>query len=213
MALEKNAARPGGKSAKTGQVRIIGGQFRRTVLPVPPVEGLRPSPDRVRETLFNWLGQTLPAIHVLDAFAGTGALGFEAVSRGAAQVDFFEIHPLLCRHLKESAKLLQTRSEATLNLQIYATDVIKALNQVQNAPMFLYDLILLDPPFGSDKLAQAMPLCVSRLAQGGMLYVEWQNSLETDAVLSQLVLSLNLEVYRADRAGQVHFHLLRRADT
>ena len=212
MVLEKNAARKGGKSVKTGQVRIIGGQFRRTVLPVPPVEGLRPSPDRVRETLFNWLGQNLPAIRVLDAFAGTGALGFEALSRGAAQVDFFEIHPLLSKQLKDSAKMLQTRSQTPLNLQIYATDVIKGLNQVQNAPMFLYDLILLDPPFGSDKLAQALPLCASRLAQGGMLYVEWQNPLETDAALSELMLSLNLEVYRADRAGQVYFHLLHRAD-
>jgi len=213
LALETNGTRQGAKVTKTGQVRIIGGEFRRTVLPVPPVEGLRPSPDRVRETLFNWLGQTLPAIRVLDAFAGTGVLGFEAASRGAASVDFFEIHPLLCRQLKDSAKLLQTRSKATLNLQIFSTDVIKGLNKVQNTPMFLYDLILLDPPFGSDKLAQALPVCVSRLAPGGMMYVEWHLSVETDAVLSELMLSLKLEVYRADRAGQVYFHLLRRSGT
>ena len=213
MVLETNGARKGTPSMKKGQVRIIGGQFRRTVLPVPPVEGLRPSPDRVRETLFNWLGQTLESVCVLDAFAGTGALGFEALSRGAARVDFFEIHPQLCKQLKDSAKLLQMRSETPLNVQIYATDVIKGLKRVQNTPVFLYDLILLDPPFGSDKLAQALPLCVSRLAAGGVLYVEWQNSLENDAVLSQLMLSLKMELYRADRAGQVHFHLFRRTDT
>ncbi len=127
-----------------GEVRIIGGQFRRSKLSVPDRPGLRPTPDRVRETLFNWLGQDLGGWHCLDAFAGTGALGLEAASRGAHRVLMVEQDPTLVRGIQAAAERLQAGA-----VTVQRGDGLAVMRQ--QAPATL-DLILLDPPFASDLL-------------------------------------------------------------
>lgn len=128
-----------------GEIRIIGGAWKRTRLPVAQRPGLRPTPDRVRETLFNWLGQDLSGWRCLDAFAGTGALGFEAASRGAASVQLVESDAALVAQLHT----LQQRLQATA-MRVQRGDGVAALKQAAPASL---DLVLLDPPFDSDFLA------------------------------------------------------------
>jgi 16S rRNA (guanine(966)-N(2))-methyltransferase RsmD len=200
--------KPAGKPA--GQIRIIGGQLRRSVLPVADVPGLRPSPDRVRETLFNWLGQSLAPVSVLDAFAGSGVLGFEALSRGAARVDFHETHPQALQQLRLCADVLLQRLGRPATVQVSGQDVCLALHRLQQNAGFRYDLVLLDPPFASDWLSKVLPLAVACLSDEGVVYVEWHCHLEDDAALVALVNDLGLDLHRAQRAGQVHYHLLRR---
>src|SRR5690606_15663577 len=122
-------------------VRIIGGQWKRTRLPVAQRPGLRPTPDRVRETLFNWLGQDLAGWRCLDAFAGTGALGLEAASRGAAAVQLVEQDPALVAQLSLLCQRLQASA-----VQVRRGDGVAALRQYAPASL---DLVLLDPPFDS----------------------------------------------------------------
>src|SRR5215207_9409214 len=121
------------------QVRIIGGRWKRTLLPVADKPGLRPTPDRVRVTLFNWLGQTLDGWRCLDAFAGSGALGFEAASRGAAEVVLLERDPALVAQL--SASKVRLGAEA---IRIERSD---ALQWMARASPDAFELVLLDPPF------------------------------------------------------------------
>lgn len=193
-----------------GQVRIIGGDLRRSVVPVIDVPGLRPSPDRVRETLFNWLGQQLPPIAVLDAFAGTGALGLEALSRGAARVDWHETHPVAYRQLQSTVGLLSARLSRPVQAQVSNEDVCTALMRFQKNAGFRYDLVLLDPPFSSPWLARVLPLVVPVLSETGAIYIEWQSHLLEDATVGAQLTGLGLKIDRAQRAGQVHYHLLRR---
>src|SRR5688500_17644300 len=145
-------------------VRIIGGQWKRTKLPVPDKPGLRPTPDRVRETLFNWLGQDLTGWRCLDAFAGSGALGFEAASRGAAQVVLVERDPALVKSLRASQQRLGAAA-----LRVEASD---GLAFMRRAPPSSFELVFLAPPFdaGLDTpaLAAAAPLPVP----DGFVYLE-----------------------------------------
>ena len=182
-----------------GQVRIIGGQWRRRLLPVPSgkgmPEGLRPTPDRVRETLFNWLGQDLGGWKCLDLCAGTGALGFEAASRGAAVVRMVEQHAGLVRHLQEQARLLQATAVAVR--QGDARAVLAGGGE-------RYDLVLLDPPYASDWYADAVRLAQQAVADEGYLYLEaGREWTEADLLL------LGWQRVRHLKAGQVHAHLLR----
>lgn len=124
---------------------------------------MRPTPDRVRETLFNWLGQTLDGRRCLDLFAGSGALGFEAASRGAAEVIMVERNRLVYRSLQENVKKLEFP-----NISLRNEDGLEFVLQ-QNRP---FDIIFLDPPFQSDYLAQLLPLLTAKLTQDGMVYVE-----------------------------------------
>lgn len=145
MAKDKPAAAaPKG----AGEIRIIGGAWKRTRLPVAQRPGLRPTPDRVRETLFNWLGQDLSGWRCLDAFAGTGALGFEAASRGAASVQMVESDAALVAQLHT----LQQRLQATA-MRVQRGDGVAALKQAAPASL---DLVLLDPPFDSDFFTPAL---------------------------------------------------------
>jgi len=175
-------------------VRIIGGQWKRSKLPVADRPGLRPTPDRVRETLFNWLGQDLSGWRCLDAFAGSGALGFAAASRGAAQVLLVERDPELVRSLLETAQRLNATT-----LRIERAEAIAWMRRA--APRSL-ELVLLDPPFDAgldaDALAAALPL----VADGGFVYVE---SRQAPAAAPP-----GWTVHRDGRAGAVRFHLLRR---
>ncbi len=190
----RGASRP--RSSKPGaepprEVRIVGGQWKRSKLPVLDREGLRPTPDRVRETLFNWLGQRLDGWRVLDAFAGTGALGFEAASRGASSVTCLERDPALIKAML-SAKARLVGSDA---LRIETSD---ALSWMARAARRSFDLVLLDPPFGDRLHAQAITRATPLLADGGRLYVE---AAERLAPPDGLVEQRHLE------AGRVHAHL------
>ena len=180
---------------KPHEVRLIGGALRRSKLPVPDRPGLRPSPDRVRETLFNWLGQDLTGWRCLDAFAGSGALGFEAASRGAAEVLLLERDAALVRSLRASAQRLKVDT-----LRVEAAD---ALAWMQRATGPGFDLVLLDPPFGSDLAERALPLALPLVCPGGFVYLEAAAALAAPPA--------GWTLHRQGRAGAVHFHLLQRA--
>ena len=195
-------AKPGPKSAPkpaaargAGEVRIIGGQWKRTRLPVAERPGLRPTPDRVRETLFNWLGQDLTGWRCLDAFAGTGALGFECASRGAASVLLVEGDAGLVRQLE----LLRQRLQATA-VRVQRDDGVAALRQCAPASM---QLLLIDPPFDGALFAPALQAAAQAVAPDGFIYLE-APSAWTDAELNPL----GLVLHRHLKAGAVHAHLL-----
>ncbi len=180
-----------------GEVRIIGGQYKRSKLPVLSVAGLRPTPDRVRETLFNWLGQDLSGWRCLDAFAGTGALGFECASRGAAQVMLVEDQAQLVASLSTQAARLGCESIVSIR----RGDGLSVLSQFSAA----FELVLLDPPFDATWAAQALPKAVKAVVVGGYIYHESPKLLGADEASA-----LGLSVHRHLKAGQVHAHLLIR---
>jgi len=177
-----------------GEIRIIGGQWKRSRLPVPDLPGLRPTSDRVRETLFNWLGQTLTGWRVLDAFAGSGALGFEAASRGAAAVVLVEREATLVDGLRALQKRLQASA-----VSIHRANALNWMTACADR----FDLILLDPPFADDLFDRALAAAVPLLAPDGLLYVESPREIAPPA---------GFTVWRQGRAGAVHYQLLRRED-
>jgi 16S rRNA (guanine966-N2)-methyltransferase len=179
------------------EVRIIGGAWKRSKLPVPDRPGLRPTPDRVRETLFNWLGQTLEGWRCLDAFAGTGALGFEAASRGAAEVVLLERDPALVARLAES--------KARLHAEAVRVERADALQWMARAAQGAFDLVFLDPPFDQPLALPALMAANRIVADGGLVYVESPKPLDADAAAAA-----GVEPFRASRAGAVHFQLFRR---
>ncbi|WP_411832626.1 16S rRNA (guanine(966)-N(2))-methyltransferase RsmD [Pseudoxanthomonas mexicana] len=158
-------ARRGGRAAAGGQVRIIGGRWRGTRLDVPDSPGLRPSGDRVRETLFNWLMHALPGARVLDLFAGTGALGWEALSRGAATAVLVERDPALARRLREVAARLSAQDRA----EIVNDDALAWLTRGVGGP---FDIAFVDPPFAQGLWERALPALAPRLAPRAWIYVE-----------------------------------------
>ena len=183
------------------EVRLIGGLWKRTKLKVFDKPGLRPTPDRVRETLFNWLGQDLGGWRCIDVFAGTGALGFEAASRGATEVRLVEHDTALAEQLKR----IQAQLQASMT-QIVRGDGVAALRQLDAGSM---DAVFLDPPFDSaafnPALFEAALLAAGRAVAGtGFVYLEapvkW-----TDAQLA----SAGLVLHRHLKAGAVHAHLLK----
>ena len=184
------------KKAPTGEVRLIGGQWKRTRLPVVSKPGLRPTPDRVRETLFNWLGQDLSGWRCIDAFAGTGALGFEAASRGAAQVRLLEQDGALVAQLK--AIQIKLQASAT---QIERGDGITALRQLAPASM---DVVFLDPPFDAGLFEAALQAASRAVASGGYVYLE-----APSAWSDELLADFGLSLHRHLKAGAVHAHLLK----
>ena len=148
-----------------GQVRIIGGRWRNTRLQVPQLQGLRPTSDRVRETLFNWLMPKLPGARVLDLFAGSGALGLEAVSRGAASAQLVERDPALVSALRQ----VVTRLDAAAQVQVAAADAVQWLDSA--APQQA-DIVFIDPPFAAGLWAQVFERLPRHLAADAWLYVE-----------------------------------------
>lgn len=193
----KTAAR----GAAGGEVRLIGGQWKRSKLPVANRPGLRPTPDRVRETLFNWLGQDLGGWVVLDAFAGSGALGFEAGSRGAGRVLMIEADAGLARSLADSARRL-----GAAQVQVMNTDAMRWMTQAAKIPSadggssdHAFDLIMLDPPFEADLFEPAWRQAIPLLRPGGWLYLEAPAQSHLEAA--------ELELHRHLRAGAVHAHL------
>lgn len=176
-------------------MRLIGGLWKRSKLPVPDVTGLRPTPDRVRETLFNWLGQDLGGWEVLDAFAGSGALGFEAASRGAERVLLLERDRALVRHLQT----LKQRFEA----QAVSVEAGEALAWMARSAKATFDLVLLDPPFAEDLSAPAATAARRLVRPDGLVYLEAGRAFDDDAVRAW-----GYSLHRHLRAGAVHAHLL-----
>lgn len=185
----------GRKTVPPGEIRIIGGLYKRSKLPVPSKPGLRPTPDRVRETLFNWLGQDLTGWRCMDVFAGTGALGFEAASRGAADVLLCEQDPALASQLKA----VQARLKADM-CRIERGDGLSALKRA--APGSL-QLVLLDPPFESTLFESSLQAAARAISPTGLVYLEAPKSWGDEELQP-----LGLQVHRSGKAGAVHFHLL-----
>ena len=179
-----------------GEVRIIGGQWRRTRLPVLARPGLRPTPDRVRETLFNWLGQSLDGWHCADVFAGTGALGLEAASRGAQAVVLCEQDRALTAQLQQHVQRLQATQ-----VRVHHGDGLAWLQQQAAAS---WDLLFLDPPFGSALFQPALQAAAAAVRRDGWVYLEAPSAWEDDALHP-----LGLQRQRHLKAGAVHAHLLR----
>ncbi|BBO60351.1 16S rRNA (guanine(966)-N(2))-methyltransferase RsmD [Mycoavidus sp. B2-EB] len=207
--FSSGAARPAAHS-----VRIIGGAWKRTHLPVLDLNELRPTPDRVRETLFNWLGQALDGLVCLDLFAGSGALGFEAASRGAARVLMIERQRRIVQQLRRNQEKL-----AAHTVEIVHADALKFARGLAAGS---FDLIFLDPPFATNLLEPALNVCLPLVRQGGAIYIESSKPL---AQGKQLILQTEAKaagnlpasepvqrgwsVVRRGRAGAVHYHLLR----
>ena len=188
-------ARVGAPRMAAREVRIIGGLWKRSKLPVADSPGLRPTPDRVRETLFNWLGPRVPGARVLDLFAGSGALGLEALSRGAAAVSFIEKDAHAAQALRELLGVWGARGA-----QVFQCDALRYLA----GPPAPADLVFLDPPFDSQLLVPALAgLAGGWLAAGALLYVE----LAARASLPEL--PAGWRAVRAKRAGEVGYHLLQ----
>jgi 16S rRNA (guanine966-N2)-methyltransferase len=189
------------------QVRIIGGSWKRTPLPVLSASGLRPTPDRVRETVFNWINHqrdgNWATAQVLDLFAGSGALGFEAASRGAHSVMMVDSLSPVVQQLESIKQKLRADT-----VQILRGDAL-AVAQSAASRGQRFDLIFLDPPYQQNFIERSLPLCSKLLNEGGLVYVETGAALafaegETPEWMA------GWEVIRADKAGMVHFHLLQR---
>lgn len=189
----KRPPRP--RAIQTHEIRIIGGLWKRTKLKVADKPGLRPTPDRVRETLFNWLNQDLTGLRCLDAFAGTGVLGFEAASRGAKDVLIVEQDSALVEQLKKTQIQLQASA-----VHVLRGDGVSAIRQA--APGSL-DVIFIDPPFDAPLFEPALGACARALAPEGLVYLESPTKW-TDELLSPM----GLVVHRHLKAGAVHAQLL-----
>ncbi|MGV8893574.1 MAG: 16S rRNA (guanine(966)-N(2))-methyltransferase RsmD [Burkholderiaceae bacterium] len=199
------------RSGPAQQVRIIGGQWKRTPLMVLDAVGLRPTPDRVRETVFNWLNFLLDGnwsrLHCLDLFAGTGALGFEAASRGAASILMVEENTPAVQQLQATRDKLQAAQVSILRGDAFSVAHKLAGSTPDSARRF--DLIFLDPPYAQDWLARILPLCLHVLSENGIIYVESEFGLTQG---SPPVWLASWQVIRQGEAGMVFYHLLQRND-
>ena len=190
--LAKQAA-PHRAHGVANRVRIIGGQYRRRLLDFPGGTGLRPTPDSVRETLFNWLGQDLPGWTCLDLFAGSGALGFEAASRGAGRVIMIE------RDARASSALEKNRTAlGAAGIDILRADALAWLANNRET----FDLIFIDPPFDSGLAKTVLADLAPHLKAGGYAYVEQGTG---------VVAPPGFIIHRSGRAGRSHFALLVKA--
>ena len=172
------------------KIRIVGGLYKRTPLTVPTVEGLRPTPDRVREALFNWLGTSIEGAQCLDLFAGTGALGIEALSRGAAGVVLVETQRKAIESIQDTLKRLKSPDNIKIKVMSAENYLAQSVGQ--------FDVIFLDPPFGAQWLSKLAPKLPKFLSPGGVVYVEAESAQAWPG----------WEVRKSGKAGQVHYHLL-----
>ena len=181
------------RSMTRNRVRIIGGQWRSRIVQFPGTPGLRPTPDRVRETLFNWLGQRLDGKACLDLFAGSGALGFEALSRGARRVVMVERDRAAAAALRASARKL-----AASDVDIVEGDALRYLAN----PRERFDVVFVDPPYDEHLVPRVLERLAPHLADGARVYAEDDEALELPA---------GWRAVREDRAGAVRYALLEAA--
>jgi len=194
---ERNQIRKQKQSQKRGQCRIIAGKWRGRKISFDDAEGLRPTTDRIRETVFNWLQPYLAQSHCLDCFAGSGVLGFEAISRGAESVVFLEQNKKTVNNLKKNIDGL-----GAVNIELHCVDTLQWLNSLQNNKKF--DVIFLDPPFATGLLAETFKL----LDQSGCLAEEAIIHLEHN-IGSKIDLPDNWRCLKQKEAGQVAYKLLQ----
>jgi len=185
------------KKPSGGFVRIISGSWRGRKLPVHDLEGLRPTIDRVKETLFNWLAQDIPNSTCLDVFAGSGGLGFEAASRQAKLVTLLEMNQKAAKQLEMNAKEVKAD-----NIKVINTDALTYLRQ----PGTPFDLVFLDPPFRKGLLAETVQLLENNgwLAENAIIYVETEKELQLEDMPE------NWELYRDKTTGQSSYRLFER---
>lgn len=195
--IEKKSQRSSPVARQGGAVqrlRIVGGRWRGVRVDFPDVAAIRPSPDRVRETLFNWLQQSVPGARCLDLFAGSGALGIEALSRGAGSVTFVDSEARVTRHLQQVLRRLQADNVTVIHAP--------AQRFLAGAPE-PFDIVFLDPPFASQLLQQSIDALAGWLAPRAWVYMEC-------AVSASLpLLPAGWAMHRTGSAGQVGYHLLR----
>jgi len=185
------------KPSASGDVRIIGGQFKRRTVSFIDAEGLRPTPDRLRETLFNWLLSDIHGAYVLDSCAGSGVLGFEALSRGAAHCTFIEINDAQSNMLRQSA--LQLRIDADSHKIITGT-AEKVLIQQQVVPQ-TFDIVFVDPPYAQDLWQPILTALITQslIDTDTLIYLEADKDLESQ--LQQLVNTLNDNLAAQEQAS------------
>lgn len=205
MSRHNRAARPRPQAAaaETSSLRIIGGLWRSQKLPFPEIEGLRPTPDRVRETLFNWLQTLTPGAQCLDLFCGSGALGFEALSRGAASATFVDASPEVIAQIRRNLQRLKAQ-----NGEAHCRSALDWLEEKMADQEATYDLVFLDPPFHKDLIRPIATLLESRglLSNAAMIYIE------TERDWTPQGLPDNWNLYREKQAGQVAYRLYQRED-
>ena len=191
-------SKPTKKTSTSNQVRINAGVWRSRLLKFPDVDGLRPTPERVRITVFNWLGQDLTGKTCLDLFAGTGAFGFEALSRNAKSVTMIENSRPAYNALLQNQTLLYNQTSLAENCQIVNQDALLFLgNNTQK-----FDVIFCDPPYNKGWLDKLLPFLNQHLDADGMLYVEAEFEIKFDATW---------QVIKQNKAGNVYYHLLKQA--
>ncbi len=200
-AARRGAARAGrapkGAARQGNSVRIIGGSWRGRRIAFPDLPGLRPTPDRVRETLFNWLQHSLADARCLDLFAGSGALGLEALSRGAREVVFVEQAPAAARNLEVQLARLGGAAHARIR-------EMGAERYLRSAPQ-VFDIVFMDPPFGQD----ALPRYVALLDAGGWVAAGTLVYLENERGAGVPALPPHWELLKSKSAGEVGYHLAR----
>lgn len=178
-------------SKKLNTVRINAGEWRSRLLRFPDAEGLRPTPERVRQTLFNWLGQELTGLYCLDLFAGTGVMGFEALSRNAKAVFLIEKIPTVYKAILENKAALDAQAA-----QVFNMDALAFLQQNQQP----FDVVFLDPPYHQGWLEKTLPLLPRHLNTDAYVYVEAEYAIASDE---------NWQVVKHSKAGNVFYHLLK----
>ena len=193
-----SSSRSTASAGRSGTIRLISGQWRGRKLPVHDVEGLRPTTDRVKETLFNWLATDVRHSRCLDVFAGSGSLGFEALSRYASYVMMIEQEPKAARQLQQNLQTLQCTQA-----QVVCRDALQVLQQPCTEP---FELVFLDPPFRKELLSQVIPLLEQQgwLADSALIYLEREN--EGTAPL----IPANWQLLKDKQAGQVCYQLYLR---
>lgn len=213
ISMKAQSKKPVATKPGSHQIRLIGGQWKRTPLNVISADGLRPTPDRVRETVFNWINHLIDGrwenLRCLDLFAGSGALGFESASRGASHVTMVEYHTPAFRQLQ----LVKEKLGAD-QIELLRADALTLVSSMV-ARQQRFDLIFLDPPFNQGMLQKILPQCSKLLSDSGLLYLEAEHALtpesaQAERVESELNFLQDWSVIRADKAGSVYFHLLQR---
>lgn len=185
---------------KLNTIRINAGEWRSRLIKFPDAEGLRPTPERVRQTVFNWLGQDLTGLSCLDLFAGTGVMGFEALSRGASAVSLVEKSLPAYRSLISNKQLLSADKANILH-----QDALQFLNQ----NTLKFNIIFLDPPYNQGWLPKILPLIATHLHAESLVYVEAEYALDASELNASAGFSGDWQIVKQNKAGNVFYHLLK----